>query len=223
MSITYSEEFVRFIKNVLVNSCYTEYYRQINQQVYKGQRQEDRRYKNALIDNKNDKIIWDNVFYKYRDLFTYYLHLSTDYKNILIYQPKIIYEQIHLSSAYLQLTFQEYIDEQVNFQKVGYREYINFAKSMQEHEFKNKMVEKYRIDFETRNLKNHLVYVVQLLISRNIESSIYFTADEHELMDTTLNPISYFEYINIKREPEALLDNFRALEVRVFDKLEKTL
>jgi len=225
MSAIYTEEFVKFIKNILTSACYSEYCRQVNKTFQDGN-SNTAYYKYALVEHKNDKAIWDNVFYKLHDLFTYYLHLSTDYKGILLSQPRIVYEQLHLASTYLQLTFQEYVDEQINFQKVGYREYMNFAKSMQEYKFKAKMVDKYREDTETRNLKNHLIYIIHLHLSEAIENSKYFTMEEKELMDLSINPITYFEYLgeyikNKPNQPERC--NFTALEERVFERIDKTL
>jgi hypothetical protein len=225
MSAIYNNEFVRFIKNLLINACYSEYCRQVNHEYSDGNTNTSH-FKYALIEYKNDKAIWDNVFYKFHDLFIYYLHLSTDYKGILLHQPRIVYEQLHLTSTYLQLTFQEYVDEQINFQKVGYREYMNFAKSMQEYKFKAKMVDKYREDTETRNLKNHLIYIIHLHLSKAVENSKYFTIEEKELMELTINPITYFEYIDEyvqKRQNQTEICNFSALEGRVFEYINKKI
>ena len=225
MSAIYTEESLRFIKNLLTTACYSEYCRQVNQ-AHRDGNTNTSHYKYALIENKNNKLIWDNVFYKLHDLFTYYLHLSTDYKGILLHQPRIVYEQIHLAPTYLQLTFQEYVDEQINLQKVGYREYMNFTKSMQEYEFKAKMVVKYREDTDTRNLKNHLIYIIHLLLSETVENSKYFTEDEKELMNLSINPITYFEYIDEyiqKRQNQPEICNFTALEERVIDGIDKTI
>ena len=217
MSEMYSQSFVSFIKTILLNACYAEYCRQVSQ----AHSTVDC-YKQLLIEYKNDKIIWDNIFYKYHDLFTYYLHLSTDYKNLLLCQPRIIYEQIHLASTYLQFTFQEYVDEQVNYTQCTAREYINFAKSMRDEQFKSKMIERYRTDIETRNLKNHLIYIIQLNLSAQIEDSKYFTSDEQLLMNLTVDPIPYFEHIN-KHTQHHDICNFTALEQRVFEYINKTL
>lgn len=217
MSAMYSQSFVSFIKTVLMNSCYAEYCRQVAQIYSKSEC-----YKVNLIEYKNDKMIWDNIFYKYHDLFNYYLHLSTNYKNLLLCQPRIVYEQIHLASTYLQFTFQEYVDEQVNYTQCSAREYMNFAKSMRDEEFKNKMIERYRTDIETRNLKNHLIYIIQLNLAARIEDSKYFTSDEQSLMNLTVDPIPYFEHLNKNTKPLDVC-NFTSLEERVFEHINKTL
>lgn len=230
METQYDSEFVHFIKTVLINSCYVEYCRQINIYFNTGIGDETPEYRYALINYKNEKRFWDAVFGKVHDLFMYYLHLSTDFQNVLINQPKITYEQSQLTSTYPQLSFQDYIDDSVNFLKVGYREYVNFTKSMQDTKFKVKMVDRYKIDAENRILKNHLIYIIHLQLAKNLGNSNYFTEEERDTMNIMINAIPYFEHINkITNRTSFInisistLNVFNELEERVFDKINNML
>jgi hypothetical protein len=226
METRYDSEFVHFIKTVLINSCYDEYCRQINNCLKTGIKYGTLEFRDALINYKNEKRFWDVVFGKVHDLFMYYLHLSTNYQNILVDQPKITYKQSKLVSTYSQMSFQDYIDDSVNFLKVGYREYVNFTKSMQDTKFKAKMVERYNVDTEIRILKNHLIYVIQLRLAKNVGNSNYFTEEECDTMDIMINVIPYFEHMN--KTTNAIpstnaLTAFNELEERVLEKIDNMI
>jgi len=232
MNPSYESEFVHFIKTILINCGHVEYCRQVNIECNNSlDTVETQEYRKALIRHKKDMRVWDKVFGKVHDLFIYYLHLSTNFQNTLLNQPKLSYEQSQLASTYSQLSFQDYIDDSVNFLKVGYREYVNFTKSMQNAKFKEKMVEKYKTDVETRILKNHLIYVIQLHLAKNIGNSKYFTEQEGNVMDCMINAIPYFEHVNkvqcgylaTKRIDTNLSSGFLILEERVFEKINNMI
>jgi hypothetical protein len=186
----YGNEYVQFIKSVLMNSCYNEFCKQVcNLPIKNGI------YVYELLNYKDDKTIWDNVMKKVNSLFQYYLHLSTDYLSILPRQQHIVYSHEQLANTYETITFQEYVDEKVNMQQIGYREYQTFIRSMNDYNFKKKLIEKYRIEMESRTLKNHIVYVIQLLLSKQINNSEYFTSNEVSVMDISMNPIHYYQYL----------------------------
>jgi hypothetical protein len=160
-------------------------------------------YKEAIITSKNNKPIWDEVFTgKINNILLYYLHLSADPTNILS-DPSILsritYSQNRLSQTYNPYTsFQEFIDSQVSFQKIGASEYQKFTVSMQtDDSFKQKMIDKYNMDTELKTLKNHLIYVVQLYVRRDMTDS--FTTTEMEDIDLMMNAIPYFEYLTENR------------------------
>jgi hypothetical protein len=236
MDPLYETEFVHFVKTLIINSSYAEYCKQVNIQynnsldsnVYTVENQE---YRKALICYKNEIRIWEKVFVKVHDLFIYYLHLSTNFQNVLTNQPKLTYEQSQLASTYCPLSFQDYIDESVNFLKVGYREYVNFTKSMQNAKFKEKMVEKYKIDAETRILKNHIIHIIQLHLAKNIGNSKYFTDQEQNVMDSMINAIPYFEHMNKTKGSNRTMEigvsntftTFTTLEQRVFEKINNII
>jgi len=190
--MSYSQDFIQFIKSTLINTCYMEYCKN----VYTVADIESQNYKYNLLDYKNEKYIWDNVFNNVTDLLTYYLHLSVDHLDILNIQNKVTYSQNRLSTIYEQLTFQSFIDDQINFRTVGYREYQSFIKSMKEPSFKNKMVDKYRTYMEIRTLKNHIVYIIGLHLARQVDCSTIFTDEESADMDTMINAIPYFEHLS---------------------------
>jgi hypothetical protein len=157
-------------------------------------------YKDVLITSKHDKLVWDEVFKdEINNILLYYLHLSTDPVNILKHQSHITYSQNRLSQTYTPYTsFQEFIDFQVSFQKIGASEYQKFTISMQtDLSFKQKMIDKYNMDTELKTLKNHLVYVVQLYVRRDMTDS--FTTTEMEDIDLMMNAVPYFEYLTENR------------------------
>jgi len=190
--MSYSQDFIQFIKSTLINACYTGYCKQ----VYASADIESQNYKFNLLDCKNEKYIWDNIFNNVRDLLNYYMHLSVDHLDILNNQHKVTYTQNRLSTIYEQLTFQSFIDERINFQRVGYREYQSFIKSMKDPSFKNKMADKYRTYMEITTLKNHIVYVIGLHLARQVDCSTMFTDEESADMDTMINAIPYFEHLS---------------------------
>jgi hypothetical protein len=120
------------------------------------------------------------------------------------------------------------VDELVNIQKVGYREYQNFIKSMNDYKFKSNLIDKYRVELEIRNLKNYIIYVIQLQLSKEVNYSEYFTTEELQDMDISINPIPYFQrlYGNPKDNNESeytpmKYEYFLTLESNVFDKLNE--
>jgi hypothetical protein len=166
------------------------------------------------------------------------LHLSVDHLDILELQNKVTYTQNRLTSNYEQLTFQAFIDNQVNFQTIGYREYQNFIKSMQEPSFKKKMVDKYRLDTELRTLKNHIIYVIHLHLAKHLDCSNMFTDEESADMDIMINAIPYFEHLaknywTIQDIESGLIHqtmdvsikkvNFNSLESRVIKQLSQSV
>ena len=232
--MSYSNDFIRFIKSTLINSCYMEYCKN----VYTVADIESQNYKYNLLDYKNEKYIWDNVFNHVNDLLIYYLHLSVDHLDILELQEKVTYTQNRLTSNYEQITFQAFIDNQVNFQTVGYREYQNFIKSMQDPRFKKKMVDKYRMDTELRTLKNHIIYVIHLHLAKHLDCSNMFTDEESLDMDILINAIPYFEHLaknywtiqdiesgHIHQNADVSIKkvNFNALESRVIKQLSQSM
>ena len=188
----YSKDYIRFIKNSLVNYCYMEYCKE----VYNKYESMNDQYVDVLLAYKNEVYIWENVFTNINSLFTYYLHLSVDHLSILNLEDKEVYSQNRLSKTYEQVSFQDYIDEHITFQKVGYREYQNFIKSMKVPEFKNKMIAKYHTDSAIKTLKNHIIYVVNLQLSKQINPATMFTNEEQEDIETNINAIHFFEHLS---------------------------
>lgn len=176
----YTPEFIKFIRAFLINACFMEY----SKQVYEHTKDDSFTYN--LLENKDDKYIWDMIFNKNHDLFQYYLYLSSD----------VNYKQNEMTTTYSQITFQDFIDERITFQMVGYREYQRFIKSMKDLSFKGKMVDKYKADVSSRSLKNHIIYVVMLCVAKQIGNSTNFTSEEKKNMDISLNPIDYFDYLS---------------------------
>ena len=228
--MSYSTEFIQFIKTYLVNSVYVEYCKE----VYSRGDIESQNFKSDLLDYKNELYIWDTVFNRVNDLLTYYLHLSVDHMDVLNLQNKVTYIQNRLSGNYEQVTFQTFIDEQINFQKIGYREYQNFVKSMQDPEFKKKMVLKYNTHSHIRTLKNHIIYVIHLHLSKQTDYATIFTDEQTSDMDTMVNMIPYFEHMaknqwsiqdiesgNIHMDSDTSLKqiNFYSLEARVLQRI----
>jgi hypothetical protein len=187
----YSPEYIQFIRACLINACYLDYCKEVYNNV-----KVNNIYAYELLIYRNDKTIWDKVFQKNKDVFLYYLELTTDHLSILPKQPHISYSPTQTSNTYEQITFQEFVDERVNLQKVGYREYQTFTRSMTDPNFKKNLIDKYKNDSEIISLKNYLIYVIQMILSKYINNSEFFTVDEVKDMDITMNPIPYFEHQN---------------------------
>lgn len=200
----YTPDYIKFIRAFLINACFMEYSKQVYEQT------KDDLFTYNLLENKDDKYIWDMIFNKHHELFRYYLYLSSD----------VSYQQNQMTTTYYQISFQDFIDERITFQMVGYREYQRFIKSMQDLSFKGKMVDKYRADVNSRSLKNHIIYVVMLCVAKRIGNSTYFTSEEQQDMDINLNPIAYFDYLS-KLEKQNNISNSE-LEERVIRKIIAT-
>jgi hypothetical protein len=201
----YTHEYINFIRAFLINACFMEYSKQIYDHM------EENSFSHNLLDSKDDKYVWDMIFNKHHDLFRYYLNLSSN----------ISYQQNQMTTTYQQISFQDFIDERITFQTVGYREYQRFIKSMQDLSFKGKMVEKYRSDVNSRSLKNHIIYVVMLCVAKYMGNSTYFTNEEQQNMDINLNPIAYFDYLS-KLETQRVGTCADELEERVIRKIIAT-
>lgn len=233
--LNYDPAFMQFIKTFLINTCYMEYSKTVYQSNDHLTKDE---YVDFILLNKNDTELWDSIFNKANDLFHYYLHLSTNYHSVLPNHQTITYSQQQTSNTYQQLTFQEYIDKSVSYENIGYREYQKFIKSMDDINFRNNLFEKYKRDSEERALKNYLIYVIHLYISKYIRKSTLFSMNELEDMDVMMNAIPYFEYLadnnitldDIRNRSNSIdLDMnmkqiaFLQLQLRVFDTINTIL
>lgn len=196
--------YVQFIRAFLINACYMEYSKQVHEN------KNNELFEYSILKAKDDKSIWDEIFKKYYQLFRYYQYLTME----------IIYSQNQMTTTYSPISFQDFIDERITFQSVGYREYQRFIKSMQDTTFKNNLIKKYQTEVNSRSLKNHIIYVVFLCISKQIGNSTYFTSEEQECMDISLNPIAYFNYISkLERCSNNDIDN---LEQQVICQINST-
>ena len=233
----YTPEYVHFIKTILVNNCYMEYCNQVYEKLcLLDNIQHD--YKTMLESNVANKDIWEKVFNKNHDLVQYYLHLTTNFQNILneANTKKTIYNQRQLSDVYKQKTFQEYIDKVLDSETEYKSEYQKFTNSMKSKNFKDRMVEIYQTESEKNTLKNHLVYIVKLHISIQLGKSQYFTEQEQSDIDIMINAVPYFEYLSynnwtiedinlgtiyhgLDTTPKIYL--FRTVEIRVLQQINK--
>jgi hypothetical protein len=96
---------------------------------------------------------------------------------------------------------------------------------MKDYNFKKKLIEKYRIENETVTLKNYIIYVIKLLLSKETSSSEHFSEEELMDMNISVQPIPFFEYLcrsYKKNTPESLSVNsetFTALEDTVIKQI----
>jgi hypothetical protein len=99
------------------------------------------------------------------------------------------------ASVYLQETFQEFVDRQVNIKTIGPYDYQQFIRSMQDDGFRQKVFVKYEISDNERRVKNNIIYIVQLYLNEKTNTSYYFTDEERNEMDLTLDILPYLQYI----------------------------
>jgi len=235
----YTPEYIHFIKTFIINSCYMEYCNQIYEKSCLLTAHEiDNDYKTLLESFNNDKEIWEKVFDKNYDLIHYYLHLTTNFQNILNETNIVQYNQTQLANVYVQTTFQEFIDT-IEHEKKQYNETSNkFMISMKNKKFKDKMVELYQTESQKNTLKNHLVYIIKLHISKQLGKSRFFTNEETDDIDIMINAVPYFEHISkngwiiedinlgtiyhgLDTTPKLYL--FRTIELRVLQQINKSL
>jgi hypothetical protein len=97
--------------------------------------------------------------------------------------------------VYKQETFQEYIDRTININTIGTYDYQQFIKNMNSTPFYNNMVTKYNNTQSIKTVKNQLIYIVKLYLTKSSNPSNYMTEEEAQEVDTFLNMIPYFEYM----------------------------
>lgn len=235
----YSSDYIHFIKTFLINSCYMEYCNQIYEKSCLLTAHEiEHNYKTMLESNNTNKDIWERVFNKNHDLIRYYFHLTTNFQNILSETPLIYYNQTQLANVYVQTTFQEFIDK-IEDEKKQYNTNNNkFMNSMKNKNFKDKMVELYHSETRTNTLKNHLVYIIKLHISKQLGKTQFFTDEEKDDIDIMINAVPYFEHLSkngwtieeinlgtiyhgIDTTPKIYL--FRTVELRILQQINKSL
>lgn len=146
-------------------------------------------FESNLLYYKNHKFVWDNVFstINTNNLLKYYIYLSNKMEK---------YDQNRLSNVYEQITFQEYVDSMVNFNEIGYREHQKFVRSMQDVKFKNNMFNKYQKNSDLKTVKNHIVYIITLHLSKRSNFIGIYSEQEESDMDIMIDAIPYFNYIS---------------------------
>jgi len=235
----YSSDYIHFIKTFMINACYMEYCNQIYEKSSLLTTHEiEHDYKTLLESNNTNKDIWEKVFNKNHDFIRYYFHLTTNFQNILSETPLIYYNQTQLANVYVQTTFQEFIDT-IEGEKKQYNDTSNkFMVSMKNKKFKDKMVDLYHSETRENTLKNHLIYIIKLHISKQLGKTQFFTDEENNDIDIMINAVPYFEHLSengwtieeinlgtiyhgIDTTPKTYL--FRTLELRILQQINKSL
>lgn len=171
-----------FIKRYLVTHCYSEYCRKIY-----SYPEEEVGYMTNLIKYKDDETVWNEIFQKQHIILKYYMKLLEHYPENE--------GKLKQASVYSQETFQEFVDRQVNIKTIGPYDYQQFIRSMQDDGFRQKVFVKYEISDNERRVKNNIIYIVQLYLNEKTNTSYYFTDEERNEMDLTLDILPYLQYI----------------------------
>lgn len=171
-----------FIKRYLVTHCYSEYCRKIY-----SYPEEAVGHMENLIKYKDEEEVWNEIFQKQHIIMKYYMKLLEHYPE----------NQPHMkqASVYLQETFQEFVDTQINIKTIGPYDYQQFIKSMKDESFREKVFEKYEKSDNERRVKNNIIYIVQLYLNEKTNTSYYFTDEERNEMDLILDILPYLQYI----------------------------
>jgi hypothetical protein len=177
-----TEDYMYFIKRYLVTHCYSEYCRKIY-----SYPEEEVGYMTNLIKYKDDETVWNEIFQKQHIILKYYMKLLEHYPENE--------GKLKQASVYLQETFQEFVDRQVNIKTIGPYDYQQFIRSMQDEGFRQKIFEKYEISDNERRVKNNIIYIVQLYLNEKTNTSYYFTDEERNEMDLSLDILPYLQYI----------------------------
>jgi hypothetical protein len=233
----YSTEYIHFIKTFIINAFYMEYCNQIYEKSCLLTAHEIHNdYKTLLESNTTNKEIWEKIFNKNHDLIRYYLHLTTNFQNILNELNIVQYNQTQLANVYVQKTFQEFIDV-IEEQKKQYNNTDNkFMVSMKNKNFKDKIIELYQKESYKNTIKNHLIYIIKLHISKQLGKTRFLTDEEKDDIDIMINAVPYFEHLSengwtieeinlgtiyhgIDTTPKLYL--FRTVELRVLQQINK--
>jgi hypothetical protein len=233
----YSTEYIHFIKTFIINACYMEYCNEIYEKSCLLTAHEIHNdYKTLLESNTTNKEIWEKIFNKNHDLIRYYLHLTTNFQNILNELNIVQYNQTQLANVYVQKTFQEFIDV-IEEQKKQYNNTDNkFMVSMKNKNFKDKIIELYQKESYKNTIKNHLIYIIKLHILKQLGKTRFLTDEEQTDIDVMINAVPYFEHLSengwtieeinlgtiyhgIDTTPKLYL--FRTVELRVLQQINK--
>ena len=184
---TYNTEYVQFIKNFIVNSCYTRYNVLVNEKTTY-----ENTHKQLLMEYKNDEDIWKTIMKEN--------HIPMKYLTFLF--KKTEYDMpITNVNVFKQQTFLEYIDSLYTKENCGdnHRQYYSqFWQSYNyDYNFKKKMIEKYHYAMYMNVIKNYIIYIIQLYLSKTLDNSKLFTDKEKEEIDIFLDLAVYFKYSSI--------------------------
>lgn len=219
-----TEEYTRFIKVFLVNCCFTE----LCKIIYT--RKDGRDLTNYLYDEQ----IWNEIFNRHHHLFEYYFLISQH--DVIISRKTIAVFTHNTLAEYLDNLFSSYKNKKKNI-------YIyNVLHNANEY---NKLFEKHRVEMGKRELKNHLIYLINLYVVYQkrdmIEEFLLMTEDERSDIDNNINIniMEYFDYIARKglsvqeiddntykqEEDQDNMSNvsFQVLENKVFGIIHKKL
>ena len=166
-------EYIEFIKKFLIHKLYLDY---------------------TYTQTQTETDIWNEVFNKNRAVLKYHLQLSKSTKT-----NANVTKTNNQADIYKDKTFQDYIDETINIQTINQVHYQEFIKSMKDESFKRNFQNKYEDYITETKVKNHLIYIVQLIIksqNQNQDRRQYYTETEEYEMDTSLNIIPYLEYVS---------------------------
>ena len=180
---TYSTEYIHFIKTFIANKCYMNYCNIM----LKKTNEEGSDYKENILKYRYEPDVWKEIMNSIHVPMKYLVQL---YKKIDYQIPQ------HSIQVYEYKTFQEYVDTHVTLEKAGSYNYQQFIKSMKEPDFKNKVVEKYDTELYENQIKNYIVYVINLYITAKTNTHQIFTDKEQLEMDITLDIMPYLEYIS---------------------------
>lgn len=168
-------EYIEFIKKFLIHKLYLDY-----------------TYTQTQTQTQTETDIWNEVFNKNRAVLKYHLQLSKSTKT-----NANVTKTNNQGDIYKDKTFQDYIDETINIQTINQVHYQEFIKSMKDESFKRNFQNKYEDYITETKVKNHLIYIVQIIIkSQNQNQNQYYTETEEYEMDTSLNVIPYLEYVS---------------------------
>lgn len=180
---TYSAEYIHFIKTFIANKCYMNYCNMM----LKKSNEEGSDYKENVLKYRYEPDVWKEIMNSIHVPMKYLVQL---YKKIDYQIPQ------HNIQVYEYKTFQEYVDTHVTLEKAGSYNYQQFIKSMKEPDFKNKVVEKYDAALYENQIKNYIVYVINLYITAKTNTHQIFTDKEQLEMDITVDIMPYLEYIS---------------------------
>jgi hypothetical protein len=207
INVNYSTEYILFMKNYLIKSCYTAYNATEHISYYENE--------------QTNEMIWEQIFSQMSVLLTYYLHLSTNHQSLLPNHTNIVYSPSQLSTMYQYLSFQQFIDTKINAACTNH-EYQIFVQNMKDVAFTNKLNHKYNEDTQMRILKNHIIYVIELFLSSQTKESMYFSTEESVILDTILDATPYFEFVSVNaysnitnEDADPYVTHFKLLEKNV--------
>lgn len=109
---------------------------------------------------------WDSFFYKKHDVIFRNMDLLIEecekFGNC---------ENCEKEPFYKSESFQDFVDRNIDFNKIGAYNYQVFCKSMNDNNFRNEILKRYETDEKMKKMKNHFIHFLEKWNEKELKNS----------------------------------------------------